>query len=161
MGTKRRKAPSMTLLHILGSETMEVYYSFLWQTHKSDERHHADANFHILDCIFQKFNKYCSPEKNVTIERHISLSWDSCHDKTSVTELGLTEKICNVDSPLGSCDVCERGLEPLVEWRRSFKRPTKLPPYGRGSPAGALHRQPSPSGGHFPTVLCTAQGPSC
>ena len=51
----------MTLLHVAGSEALEVYNTFQWDEDDDNTK---------LDKIMEKFERYCNPWKNLTFERH-------------------------------------------------------------------------------------------
>lgn len=59
---KDEKVRSMTFLHVVGSESLEIYNTFSW-----DE----DGDKFKLTAICEKFEDYCNPRKNVTFERHV------------------------------------------------------------------------------------------
>ncbi|KAL5021208.1 hypothetical protein ScPMuIL_000363 [Solemya velum] len=63
-GTDQRdeRVRSMTFLHVVGSESLEIYNTFSW-----DE----DGDKFKLTAICEKFEDYCNPRKNVTFERHV------------------------------------------------------------------------------------------
>ena len=51
-----------TFLHIIGQEALDVYNTFTW----------ANAGDKVkVDIVSEKFKNYCSPQKNLTFERHI------------------------------------------------------------------------------------------
>ena len=53
---------SATLLHFAGPEAIEIYNAFSWET-DGDEKN--------ISKILEKFENYCTPRKNITLERHI------------------------------------------------------------------------------------------
>lgn len=61
MARKDGKVRAMTLLHVAGSEALEVYNTFQWD---------ADDDNNKVDKIMEKFVRYCNPRKNLTFERH-------------------------------------------------------------------------------------------
>ena len=61
LGRKDGKVRAMTLLHVAGSEALEVYNTFQWD---------ADDDKKKVDKIMEKFERYCNPRKNLTFERH-------------------------------------------------------------------------------------------
>ena len=58
---KNGKVQEMTLLHVAGSEALEVYKTSQW-----DE----DDDSTGVDNIMEKFERYCNPRENITFERH-------------------------------------------------------------------------------------------
>ena len=63
-GTDKKEAEvkSATLLHFAGPEAIEIYNTFSWETN-GDEKN--------ISKILEKFENYCTPRKNITLERHI------------------------------------------------------------------------------------------
>ena len=63
-GTDKKEAEvkSATLLHFAGPEAIEIYNTFSWET-DGDEKN--------ISKILEKFKNYCTPRKNITLERHI------------------------------------------------------------------------------------------
>ena len=59
---KSAKVKAMTLLHVIGSDAFEVYNTFKWGNEEDKE---------AVEDILEKFEQYCSPQKNITYERHI------------------------------------------------------------------------------------------
>ena len=55
------KVRAMTLLHVAGSEALEVYNTFQWD---------ADDDNKKVDQIMENFEGYCNPRKNLTFKRH-------------------------------------------------------------------------------------------
>ena len=51
----------MTLLHVAGSEALEVYNTFQWDEDEDNMK---------IEKIMEKFERYCNPRKNLTFERH-------------------------------------------------------------------------------------------
>ena len=51
----------MTLLHVAGSEALEVYNTFQWDEDEDNMK---------VEKIMEKFERYCNPRKNLTFERH-------------------------------------------------------------------------------------------
>lgn len=66
LSEKEDEVKTNTLLHVIGPEAIEIFNTFLW-TEAGDE---ADDNKKV-DKGLAKFEKYCSPKKNVVVERHI------------------------------------------------------------------------------------------
>ena len=52
---------AMTLLHMAGSEALEVYNTFQWDEDEDNTK---------VEKIMEKFERYCNPRKNLTFERH-------------------------------------------------------------------------------------------
>ena len=73
LDSKNRKVQSMTLLHIIGTEALDIYNTFHWAADECNDFQHcnAAADFHVVDCILKKFDTYCAPRKNITIEKHV------------------------------------------------------------------------------------------
>ena len=61
LARKYGKVRAMTLLHVAGSESLEVYNTFQW-----DE---ADNNQKV-DKMMEKVERYCNPSKKLKFERH-------------------------------------------------------------------------------------------
>ena len=59
LARKDGKVRAMTLLHVAGSEALEVYNTFQW-----------DEDNTKVEKIMEKFERYCNPRKNLTFERH-------------------------------------------------------------------------------------------
>ena len=51
----------MTLLHVAGSQALEVYNTFQWD---------ADDDNKKVEKIMEKFKRYWNSRKNLTFERH-------------------------------------------------------------------------------------------
>ena len=99
LDSKNRKVQSMTLLHIIGTEALDIYNTFHWAADECNDFQHcnAAADFHVVDCILKKFDTYCAPKKNITIERHIFFSRNQNEGETFdvfVTDLKLKAKSC-------------------------------------------------------------------
>ena len=62
---KDAKVQAMALLHVAGTEALDVYNSFQW----SD-----DGDKTKIKEIMAKFERYCNPRKNLTFERHSFLT---------------------------------------------------------------------------------------
>ena len=58
---KDAKIQAATFLHVAGTEALEVYNTFTWE---------SDDDKSKVDKITEKFDGYCNPRKNVTWERH-------------------------------------------------------------------------------------------
>ena len=63
LAKKDGKVPAMTLLHVGGSEALEVYNTFYWN--EGDDNQEVNK-------IMEKFERYCNPRKNLTFELHVS-----------------------------------------------------------------------------------------
>ncbi|XP_065888776.1 uncharacterized protein [Dysidea avara] len=58
---KDAQIQAATFLHVAGTEALEVYNTFTWE---------SDDDKSKVDKITEKFDGYCNPRKNVTSERH-------------------------------------------------------------------------------------------
>ena len=93
--SKAKKIQSMTLLHVVGSDALEIYNTFRWA--EGDCPGECEENLHTTECILKKFENYCTPRKNVTIERHVFFSRNQAAGETFdqyVTDLKLKAKTC-------------------------------------------------------------------
>ena len=54
-----REATVAIFLHLVGEEALGIYHTFSLSTAEQK-----------LDVLFQKFEKYCNPRRNITFERH-------------------------------------------------------------------------------------------
>ena len=61
LARKDGKVRAMTLLHVAGSEALEVYNTFQWDEDEDNTK---------VEKIMEKFERYCNPRKNLTFERH-------------------------------------------------------------------------------------------
>ena len=61
LSKKNDKVQAMTFLNILGSDGLDVYNAFTWD---------ADDDNNKLNKIKEKFQEYCNPIKNITMERY-------------------------------------------------------------------------------------------
>ena len=68
---KSRRIQSISLLHIIGPEAIDVYNTFQWPEDGCQGHLYSETNCHVVDCILNKLEQYCVPRKNVTIEIHI------------------------------------------------------------------------------------------
>jgi hypothetical protein len=71
----------MALLHVAGFEALEVYNTFQWDTAGDDVK---------VDKIMEKFERYCNPRKNLTLDKHSFFTRNQQEDETVdtyVTEL--------------------------------------------------------------------------
>ena len=97
LDTKSRKVQSMTLLHIIGSEAVEIYNTFEFRADECTQHCKIRENFHTVDCLLQKFEKYCNPRKNVTIERHVFFNRNQSEGESFdsfLTDLKLKSRSC-------------------------------------------------------------------
>jgi hypothetical protein len=81
-----------TLLHVIGPDAIEIFNTFQW-TEAGDE---ADDNKKV-DKVLAKCEKYCSPKKNVVVERHIfntRKQGPSEKVDTFITDLRILAKSC-------------------------------------------------------------------
>lgn len=70
LDTKSKEVQSMTLLHVIGHDAVEVFNTFQW-TDEECEECDKHVSLHTVNCILKKFENHCLPRKNVTIERHV------------------------------------------------------------------------------------------
>lgn len=66
---KSKEVRSATFLHIVGNDAIQTLYNtFDFKA----ETCHADCNaeFHSIECIQGHFENFCTPRKNITVERH-------------------------------------------------------------------------------------------
>ncbi|KAK7111890.1 hypothetical protein V1264_011443 [Littorina saxatilis] len=97
LDTKQRKVQSMTFLHVVGPEAVEVYHTFQWAEGECGEHCDSANDFHTYACMLQKFEQYCEPRKNVTIERHVFFTRNQKAGETFdvyLTDLKLKAKSC-------------------------------------------------------------------
>ena len=71
LDTKSKEVQSMTMLHVIGQEAVEVYNTFQWTGQECDD---CDTDIDSVKCLLRKFENYCLPRKNVTVERHVFFS---------------------------------------------------------------------------------------
>jgi len=94
---KSRKIQSSTLLHVIGSEAVDIYNTFQWGTGDCNEHCDSTTSFHTVECLLAKFESYCIPRKNITIERHVFFARNQHDGETFdsfVTDLKLKAKTC-------------------------------------------------------------------
>ena len=65
LDNKSKDVQSMTLLHVIGQEAVEIYNTFEWSDNECEECD-KQKEIHTVDCIIKKFEKYCLPKQNVT-----------------------------------------------------------------------------------------------
>lgn len=85
---KDESVQSATLLHVAGEDALEVYNTFTWDNADDQNK---------INKIYEKFEAYCNPRKNVTYERHIFNTRNQQPDETIdhyVTDLKLKAKSC-------------------------------------------------------------------
>lgn len=63
----------MNLLHVAGPEALEVYSTFQYA---------SDGNENKVDKIMEKFEPYCNPRKNLTLERYSFFSRNQLHGES-------------------------------------------------------------------------------
>ena len=72
--TKPEKVKVAILLHVIGDEGIEVYNAFTWDYKETvegqDEPQLVEDQKHKLEYVLKKLEDYCSPKKNVVVERH-------------------------------------------------------------------------------------------
>ena len=61
LSRKDAKIQAATLLHVAGTDALEIYNTFNWE---------SDDDKCKVDKITEKFDEYCNPRKNITWERH-------------------------------------------------------------------------------------------
>ena len=94
---KPKKVQAMTLLHIIGPEALEIYNTFEYKQEDCFQHCKIQDNFHSVQCLLQKFEKYCNPRKNITIERHVFFSRNQNEGETFdtyLTDLKLKSQSC-------------------------------------------------------------------
>ena len=86
-GEKEDKQKACILLHVIGEEALQVYNTFQFGEGQEFE----------LDTILEKFERYCTPKKNTTYERHKFFTRVQRSEETIdqyVTELRTMTKNC-------------------------------------------------------------------
>jgi len=63
----------LTLLHVIGPATLEVYNMFTWENDNDKQK---------VEVILTKFETYCIPQTNVTWERHVFNTRNQHDDET-------------------------------------------------------------------------------
>ena len=78
---------SSTLLHIIGTDSLEIFNTFTWEEDGDDEK---------VDKILQKFEEYCKPRKNIVFERHLFNTRTQGDESVDVfiTDLKILAKNC-------------------------------------------------------------------
>ena len=111
--SKSNETKSAILLHVAGSEVLEIYNAFTWD---------AEADKKKAVKIMENFEAYCTPCKNVTWDRHVFNSRTQQPGETInqyVTDLRSKAKHCEfgtlTDSLIRDHIVC--GV--LGNWIRS------------------------------------------
>jgi len=90
----------MTFLHVVGPEAVEVYHTFTWTEGECGEHCDRANDFHTYACMIHKFDQYCEPRKNVTIERHVFFTRNQRAGETFdvfLTDLKLKAKSCEFE----------------------------------------------------------------
>ena len=98
LDTKSKEVQSMTLLHVIGQEAVEVYNTFQWTGQECDD---CDTDIHSVKCLLLKFENYCLPRKNVTVERHVFFSRKQGEGESFdnfITDLKLKAKSCEFEN---------------------------------------------------------------
>ena len=67
-----------TLLHCAGETAQEIVNTLAIPADKKDE----NGQCKDLKCLIEKFEAYCTPKKNVTLERHTFTSREQAKDGT-------------------------------------------------------------------------------
>ena len=62
LSEKSERVQVATLLHVAGPKALEVYNAFTWD---------SEGDEHKIGKILEKFETYCKPRKNVTMETEI------------------------------------------------------------------------------------------
>ena len=88
LSEKDDKIQSATLLHVVGPEALEIYNTFSWENE-------GDENKVVK--IMEKFQAYCSPQKNITWERHI---FNTCNQEVGET---IDQYITKLKTKAKSC----------------------------------------------------------
>ena len=60
--TKPSKKRVASLLTIIGKESVKIYNTFKWNN---------EADKEDIEIVLEKFEKYCTPKKNLTYERYM------------------------------------------------------------------------------------------
>ena len=84
-----------TLLHVIGESALEVYNTFTFE----NERDSRD-----VEKILEQFEKYCSPRKNITWERHVFNTRNQGSENIDkyVTDLRAQAKLCEFEGLMDS-----------------------------------------------------------
>ena len=116
LSTKDTKIQPATCFHMAGTEALEIYNTFNWE---------SDDDKSKVDKITEKFDKYCNPRKNITWERHKFNTRNQQVGETIdqyVTDLKMkaqTSKFANLKDSL-ICDhivcgiICDRTCSKTV-----------------------------------------------
>ena len=78
---------SSTLLHIIGTDSLEIFNTFTWEENGDDKK---------VDKILEKFEEYCKPRKNIVFERHLFNTRTQGDESVDVfiTDLKILAKNC-------------------------------------------------------------------
>ncbi|XP_070550519.1 uncharacterized protein [Ptychodera flava] len=85
---KPEKNQCSIFLHVVGDEALEAYNTFTFTNAADKEK---------IQVLYEKFEEYCSPRKNVTLERHKFFTCSQGPDESIdhyVTELKNRSKSC-------------------------------------------------------------------
>ena len=88
----------MTLLYVIGHEAVEIYNTFHWTEQECED---CDTGFHSVKCLLRKFENYCLPRKNLTVERHVFFSRKQGEGESFdnfITDLKLKAKSCEFEN---------------------------------------------------------------
>ena len=100
LASKSKDVQSMTLLHVIGQEAVEVYNTINWTEDECTECN-KDEGSHSVDCIIKKFEGYCMPKQNVTIERHVFFNRSQNEGEnfdSFLTDLKLKARTCEFEN---------------------------------------------------------------
>lgn len=96
IAAKEDEVKTSTLLHVIGPDAIEIFNTFQW-TEPGDN---VDDKTKV-DKVLAKFEKYCSPKKNVVFERHIfNTRKQGLSEKvdTFVTDLKILARSCEFEN---------------------------------------------------------------
>lgn len=85
---KNEEVQSSLFLHIIGEEALAIYNTFKFERQGDEKK---------LQCIKAKFEAYCNPKKNLTVERHVFFTRAQNEGEsidTYVTDLKNKSKTC-------------------------------------------------------------------
>ncbi|KAJ8031349.1 hypothetical protein HOLleu_28054 [Holothuria leucospilota] len=85
---KNAEVQSSLFLHIIGKEALAIYNTFKFEPQGDEKK---------LQCIKAKFEAYCNPKKNLTVERHVFFTRAQNEGEsidTYVTDLKNKSKTC-------------------------------------------------------------------
>ena len=87
-GKKSAKIQSSMLLHLIGEDALEVFNTFEFGSEEDKEKPVE---------ILKKFDEYCNPKRNLTVERHIfnsRMQYPGESIDKYITDLRLKVKTC-------------------------------------------------------------------